>query len=77
MTHFVIMRQFDLAAGWYAHKTLQIERKDSTVGQNARKASNNRFKGRKAWSVSTRLVLEGQLKERSEGVKRSGKPRSE
>jgi hypothetical protein len=35
------------------------------------------FKRRKAWSISTRLYTEGQLKERSEGYKHSGKPRSE
>jgi hypothetical protein len=35
------------------------------------------FKRRKVWSVSTRLYTEGQLKERSEGYKHSGKPRSE
>jgi hypothetical protein len=43
MTHFVIMRQFDLADVWPAHKTFQIERKGHTVGQNARKASNYRI----------------------------------
>ena len=35
------------------------------------------LKRRRARSVSTRLISEGQLKERSEGVKHSGKPRSE
>jgi hypothetical protein len=43
MTHFVIMRQFDLAGAWPAHKSLQIERINHTVGQNARKASNHRI----------------------------------
>jgi hypothetical protein len=43
MTHFVIMRQFDLAGGLPADKTFQNERKDSTVGQNACKASNYRI----------------------------------
>jgi hypothetical protein len=43
MTHFVIMRQFDLAGATQADKTFQIERIDRTAGQNARKASNHRI----------------------------------